>query len=114
MPITPDQHTDPIFLGVGIAICLVVAALFFKHERELKRKRDHEARQSKMFDDIEVKANYIKTKIRACWDEDELNTWLGHIVQFKHDYHYYLNSKYYDKILDDVYEQQKTNIYREQ
>lgn len=65
-------------------------------------------------DNMEGRYDYIKKSIEACWEEKVLNTYLGHIEAFQRDYHYNYNAKYYTRKLTEAYEQQKTNIYREQ
>lgn len=113
MPITPGQHVDPIFLGIGIAICLVVTALFFKHEIELRTKKKRDV-ASQAHCNLESISRIIIRDMQLCWDEDDLQQYLGRIRQFEINHYGSLNLDYYVKKLKTAFDNQRTEIYRQE
>lgn len=115
MPITPiNGQVDPIFLGTGIAVTLILAAFYFHYERKQHAKKKIQL-SSEPHCNLHSISGEIIRRIEGCWDEEDLaNEHLKRIRKFEADHYGALNLDWYLKKLDNAYEQQKTNIYREQ
>lgn len=111
-----DPRTLPVKLstellqvgGIGIAFIIIIWLILPRADKKTPTVVPMDN------GNMQTRTNYLVKKMQQCWDEDMLNTYLGQINQFEHEYHYSHNKGFYVKQLVNAFEKQQTNIYREQ
>jgi hypothetical protein len=109
MPITPDNgHVDPIFLGIGISICLVIAAWFFHREMVLRWRKKQELLREP---DVETKAFFIACQIRKCKTPEDFNKAVAAIGKYEWQFDGDNNAKREAKILKEILDVKAAEVF---
>lgn len=106
----PDAQADPMFLGIGIAICLVLAALFAKHEIQMKRKKKPELSNSTV-DNIETLSFAIACQIRRCKTPEDFNKAVEAIGRYEWEFAENDNAKREAKMLKDILDRKAADMF---
>lgn len=112
MPIIPTNgQVDPIFLGIGIAISLIVVALFFKHERDLKKKNKVQELSNVSIDNVQTIAWAISCQIEKCKEPKDFNEALKAIARYEWEFEGDNNAKREANILKELLDIKISNVY---
>lgn len=110
----PEANADPRLLNIGMAAVILIAFGYLIRAAwkimEKKRPMVVPMENTNVF----YTAEYIRKKILDCWDEEQLNKWLGEIKSYEIRNHYNVNSQYQVKLLRQVFEEQQSKIWYEQ
>jgi hypothetical protein len=106
----PNTHIDPIFMGIGISVFLLIAALVFHHKRVLRWKKK-QALSNMSVDNVETIAFAIACQIRRCKTAEDFYKAVYAIGQYEWQFAENENAKREAKVLKELLDMKASEVY---
>src|ERR1044072_9301110 len=98
----PNANVDPVFLGIGISICLLIIAWFARQEMNAKRKKKQLELSNQTVDNVETIAFAIACQIRRCRTPEDFNEAVRAIGRYEWEFAENDNAQREAKILKEI------------